>query len=158
MIFNGSWMISDFSDTTKAPEGFDKKVGSAIFPEEGAYVSYQIGYMVCSKDKEHQDAAVKMVKFWTDAYAQQLYLEMQTNPPLSPNVVPSEEFKQKNPIYMELLDASKVIKYKYDYMDNLFQPNVVDAFQNLYPLLIYNKLTPEEMAKRLTELAGKNSN
>lgn len=156
MLPNGPWMIGDFSDTTKAPEGFANKVGVAIYPNDGVYISYWEGYCICSKDKEHQDAAAKFVKFKSDAHAQQLALELKNNIPLSPKVIITDEFRQKNPIMAELIDALKGAKYNYLLLDSINYGNVTDSFKTLYPELIYNKITPAEMAKKLSEIAGKN--
>jgi len=156
MIANGPWMIGDFRDTAKAPEGFENKVGVAIYPNGGEFFSYWEGYMVCSKDKEHQDAAVKWVKYKTDANAQQLGLEIMNNIPLSPRVEITEEFKAKNPIFVELIEVSKDVKYKYMNLDTINYANVTDAFKTLYPELVFNRITPEEMAKKLSEIASKN--
>lgn len=156
MIANGPWMIGDFRDTSKAPAGFENKVGAAIYPNDGEFFSYWEGYLVCSKDKEHQDAAVEWVKYKTDANAQQLGLEIMNNIPLSPKVKITDEFKAKNPIYVELIELSKNVKYKYMNLDTINYANVTDAFKTLYPELVFNKLTPEGMAKKLSEIADKN--
>lgn len=37
MICNGPWMIGDFSDTSKTPDGFDQNVGVAAYPGNFVY-------------------------------------------------------------------------------------------------------------------------
>jgi raffinose/stachyose/melibiose transport system substrate-binding protein len=156
IIANGPWMISDFSNPEKAPAGFAEKVGAAIYPGGGVFSSISEGWAVCSKDKEHADAAVKLLKCHTDNEAQKLNLEMLGNFPLSPNVEVSDEFKRENPILAELLDAVPNAKYTYTMLDNINYPNVTDQFATLYPALALDKITPEEMAKALSETAAKN--
>jgi len=155
IIANGPWMISDFSNAEKAPAGFDKIVGAAVYPN-GVFSSISEGWVVCSKDKEHAYAAVKLLKAHSDDQAQQLNLEMIGNFPLSPKVKVSDEYKQKNPILAELLEAAPTVKYNYTMIDNINYPNVMDQFATLYPALALDKTTPEQMAKTLSEVAAKN--
>ncbi|MEN6316818.1 MAG: extracellular solute-binding protein [Clostridiaceae bacterium] len=155
IIANGPWMISDFSNAEKAPAGFDKKVGAAVYPN-GVFSSISEGWVVCSEDKEHAGAAVKLVKAHSDNQAQQLNLEMIGNFPLSPKVTVSDEYKKKNPILAELLEAVPTVQYNYTMIDNINYPNVMDQFATLYPALAMDKITPEGMAKTLSEVAAKN--
>ena len=57
IICNGPWMNGDFSDTEKAVEGLADKVKAAMYPNNGAFANYEVGYMVCAKDDAHQKAA-----------------------------------------------------------------------------------------------------
>ncbi len=66
IIANGPWMIPDFSDPEKAPEGFANKVGVAIYPESGVYDAPMFGFFIASKDKEHADATVKFFKVYNE--------------------------------------------------------------------------------------------
>ena len=49
MICNGPWMIGDFSDTTKTSEGFDEKVGAAVYPGNFVYDAPIEGMFVTSR-------------------------------------------------------------------------------------------------------------
>ncbi|HEX2926759.1 MAG TPA: extracellular solute-binding protein [Ruminiclostridium sp.] len=156
IIPNGPWMITDFSDKTKAAEGFDKKVGVAAYPGDGAFCSYEVGYMIGSKTQEAKDAAAEFIKYKTGVEGQTIALELGDVFPVSDKVVPSDDFKQKNPLFMETIDVGNAAKVKFQYFDTLVFPNVTDAWKNLYPELDFNKLTAEQFAKKLTETAAKN--
>jgi raffinose/stachyose/melibiose transport system substrate-binding protein len=156
IIANGPWMISDFSDKTKALEGFDKKVGVAMYPNSGMFSSYEVGYMLTAKDKETKDAAIKLLKFLTDAHAQQINLELSSTMPLTVNVKPSDEFKQKNPLFMANVELGGQAKNKFANLDSLNFANVTEAWKTLYPELNFNKATAEEIAKKLSTTGEKN--
>ncbi|BFT70676.1 ABC transporter substrate-binding protein [Paenibacillus sp. P36] len=156
IIANGPWMISDFSDKTKALEGFDKKVGVAMYPNSGMFSSFEVGYMLTAKDKETKEAAIKLLKFLTDAHAQQINLELSSTMPLTVNVKPSDEFKQKNPLFMANVELGGQAKNKFANLDALNFANVTEAWKTLYPELNFNKATAEEIAKRLSNTAEKN--
>ena len=156
MIANGPWMISDFSDATKSLEGFDQKVGIAIYPGSGVFSAINKGgFGVASKDKDKQEAAIKFVKFRTGAHAQQINLEMTNQPPLTARVKISDDYKAKNPLASQLIEMTAAAKYKYSYLDDVANSNVIEAFKTLYPELVYNKITAEQMAKKLSDLAAK---
>lgn len=154
IIANGTWMIPDFSNTDKCEAGFDKKVGYAAFPD-GIISAVRTGYAVTAKGEEQQKAALKLVKYLTDDNAQQIGLDMLQLCPISPNVKITDEFKTANPIFAELIEASRTVKYQYKHFDLIAQPVIGDAWQNLYPALAYDKMTPEAFAKELTTLANK---
>ncbi|AEY65326.1 extracellular solute-binding protein [Clostridium sp. BNL1100] len=156
IIANGPWMIGDFSDKTKSPEGFDKKVGVAAYPGSGAFLSYEVGYMIGSETQEKKDAAAKFIKYKTGVEGQSIALELGNVLPVSDKVQPSEEFKQKYPVFVETIEVGNSAKVKYQYFDTIVLPNVTDSWKNLYPELAFNKITAEEMAKKLTEISAKN--
>ncbi len=156
IIANGIWMTSDFVNTEKTSPDFDKKVGIAVYPGSGLFSIYDQGFMVLSKDKEHADAAAKLVKAHDELDAQKLFLDLCSNFPLNPSVQPSEEFKANNPLFTDLNSALANTTYKYRFMNGIDYPNVEDAFSQLYPALAMGKLTPADMAKKLTETAKKN--
>ncbi len=156
IIPNGPWMIGDFSDKTKSPEGFDKKVGVAAYPGSGAFCSYEVGYMVGSQSQEAKDAAAEFIKFKTGAEGQSIALELGNVLPVSDKVQPSEAFKQKYPLFVETIDVGNSAKVKYQYFDTIVFPNVTDSWKNLYPELSFKQITAEQMAKKLTDTAAKN--
>lgn len=156
IIANGPWMIGDFSNKEKSAEGFDKKVGCAAYPGNGMVTAYREGWMVTSKTDANKEAAVKLVKALTGDAAQQVNLELSSVPPLSPTVTVSDEFKQKNPVLAELINANSQAKLRYKNLDTIDYANVTDTFANLYPALAMNKLTAEQVAKKLSEAAEKN--
>ncbi len=156
MIANGPWMIGDFSDASKSLPGFDKKVGVAAYPGNGACFSYEVGYMIGSKTPEEKEAAAKFIEFKTGLEGQSIALELGNVLPVSDKVQPSEEFKQKYPLFVETINVGNNAAIKYQYFDNIVFPNVTDVWKNLYPELAFNKLTVEKFAKKLTETAAKN--
>lgn len=156
IIANGPWMIPDFSNPDKAPEGFDKKVGVAMYPNAGIFSSFEEGFMLCSKDEAQREAALKFLKFRTGAFAQSVMLEMNSVTPLTENVQPSEEFKQKYPLFIEINDFAGKAKYNYKFFDTINYANVTDSWKTVYPELVFNKATAEDVAKKLGEIASKN--
>jgi raffinose/stachyose/melibiose transport system substrate-binding protein len=156
MMANGPWMVPDFLNKEKSLPDFDKKVGVAAYPGSGVFASFQEGYMICSKDKEHADAAFEFLKFKTGAYAQQLALENDGIMPLTDKVKITDEFKVKNPLVVETIEAGLKAKNKYQFFDIISYANVIDTFSKVYPELAYNKVTAEQMAKKLSDAAAKN--
>ncbi len=155
IIANGPWMIGDFSDTAKSPEGFDKKVGVAAYPGNGTFCSYEVGYMIGSKSQEAKDAAAKLIKFKTGVEGQTIALELGNVMPVSDKVQPSDAFKQKYPLFVETIDAGTKSKVTYQLFDTIVFTNVTDAWKTVYPELNFNKVTAEQVAKKLTETAAK---
>lgn len=156
IIANGPWMTPDFSNTEKAPEGFDKKVGVAIFPEGGVISQFERGFSICAKTKEKQDAAFEFIRFKTNANGQKIHLELAGVLPLTSNIEFSEEFKQKNPLVVDLVKLSDQVKYRYQSVGATCYPSVDDAISKLYPELVSGKLSPADMTRKLDEAAAKN--
>lgn len=156
IIANGPWMIPDFSNPEKAPEGFAEKVGVAIYPESGVYDAPMYGFFIASKDKEHADATVKFLKFITDEKAQLRALNMIGRIPPSPTLKLDEETKNKQPLLAELVELNQGAKYMYPYNQASWYPNVVDRLSTDYPSLGMGDITPEEFINRLNESAQKN--
>lgn len=154
MIFNGLWMTTDFTNPEKCPEGFDEKVGIAAYPEQGLIANYAEGFVVCSTTPEKQDAAVKLMKCFTDAEGQRISMELANNIPAGNNVEISEDFKAANPFFVQLMDFRKDIKYTYATFDVMAYASVVDAFGKYYPDLAYDTITAAEMAQKLDEAAA----
>lgn len=156
MIANGPWMISDFNDETKTSKGFADKVGVAIYPNDGVFNSPMLGYFVAAKDKEHQDAAVEAIKFFTSNEIESMALEMIGRVPASATVSLSAEVTKSQPILANLLDQAQGAKVEYNYYQALWYPNVLDAITSYYPNFARGKMSATELAKVLTETAGKN--
>jgi raffinose/stachyose/melibiose transport system substrate-binding protein len=154
IIANGIWMTPDFSNRDKTPAGFENSVGIATYPEGGVFSMPHPGLMVLSKDKLHADAAVKLVKAHTDVQAQQFDLELSGNFPLSPKVKVTDAIKKSNPLFADLLETSSKAKYRYVFFDEINYPVLLDQFSQLYPALAMGKITAEEMAKKLDEVAA----
>jgi raffinose/stachyose/melibiose transport system substrate-binding protein len=77
--------------------------------------------------------------------------------PTTPEIEITSEIAAKHPLLVELINATKDAKFKYNFYQTLWYPNVLDKMSTDYPALAMNKMTPEEFAKRLTETAQKNN-
>lgn len=157
MIANGPWMTPDFADPEKAAEGLADKIGVAAFPESGLIEQYEIGYTLCTggKDEKVQEAALEFLKFKTGKRAQEIFLEDNGALPLTENVALSDEFKAANPLIAELVEMSNTNKYDFNNIDNTAVASTIEAFSANYPDLAAGGITPEDMAKKLTEAAAK---
>lgn len=157
MIANGPWMIGDFSDPTKAPEGFADKVGVAIYPEGFAYDEPIQGYMVSKQDDpEKEKAAVEMVKFFTGVHAQTVALEKQGMLPASDKVTISDAAREKFPLLAEFVQALEGAKVRTATTQSTMFPNLLDVMSAELPNLANGSMTPEQFAKALTDAAAKN--
>jgi raffinose/stachyose/melibiose transport system substrate-binding protein len=156
IIANGPWMMADFKDETKAPKGFNDKVGIATFPG-GMNDGAAYGVMIGSRDKTHADAAAIVLKAYTSPQQQVKQLELAGNIPDSPKAKISDEYQKTNPLVGKLLEyGNSNIKYRYTDYQTQWYANVTDGISNLLPDLALNKMTAEEFCKQLTELAQKN--
>ncbi len=153
MIANGAWMSSDFSNPEKSPEGFEEKVGFAVYPENGLISNFDIGFVVNADTPETIDASIKLTKLLTDAEGQALRAEMLNVVPLT-DVEISQEVLERDVFFAELLEARKTVDYQYMNFDLSAYPAVVDAFGQYYPELAYDVITPEEMVLKLDEAAA----
>ena len=153
MIANGLWMTPDFSDTTKSIEGFKDKVGVALYPNDGIFSQYEVGYILCTngKSEEEQAAALEFLKFKTGKFAQSVFLEKAGVLPLTDNVDITDEYKAENPALVETLSLAAKAKYAFGTIDNNAHESVVDVFAVRYPELVYNDITAEDFATYLTE-------
>ncbi len=156
MITNGPWMVGDFSNKEKAPEGFYDKVGVMLFPEGGMVSVSQFGYMVGSKEKEKADAAMSFIKYITSPESQLEYLQTVGNFPDSPKVSIPDSLKKDNPVLAKCLELSTQAKITYAENQAYWYPNTLDVLSNLLPQLAFSKITPEDFSKKLTEAAQKN--
>lgn len=157
MIANGPWMIGDFSDTSKAPEGFDKKVGAAIFPGDFVYDAPLQGYFVTKQDDPKvEEAAIAMVKFFTSDHAQQVGLETQGMVPASPKVEITDKAKSKYPLLVDFLDKASKAKLRSDNMQSTMYSNLLDVISQQLPRLYSNEIDAKGFAEALTTAAQKN--
>lgn len=150
-------MTPDFSDADKAEEGFDKKVGVALYPENGAVYQLERGYSIAKSTKEKEDAAFKFIQFKTSAYGQQIHLEEAGVLPLTSDVEMSDSFKEGNPLVVDLVELLNDIQYPYQTFDVISYPTVLNALGTLYPQLVDGSLSPEELTIRLDEEAKKDA-
>lgn len=158
IVANGAWMMVDFKDTTKSPVGFYNNVGVASFPD-GIYDEPTYGVMIGSHDKAHADAAVEVLKAWSNPKEETNEMVQAGDIPDSKKAVISTDYQKKNPLMADILNiGNSNIKYRFiDYQIQWYS-NVTDGLSSLLPELAFNKMTPEQFCSKLTELAQKNTN
>lgn len=156
MFPNGPWMIPDFKNTEKAPEGFYDKVGVMLLPCSGMEMVPTPGDMVGAKDPAKIDAAVAFLKFETNVENQVKALEMTGLQPVSSQITIPESLKSSDPLMAEVLDLQPLAKYTYGQNQAYWYQNVIDTFSTVLPELAYKNMTPEEFCNKLSESAAKN--
>lgn len=156
MIVNGPWMTTDFSNKDKAAAGLANKIGVALFPNDGVYAQYEIGYMVCAKDKAKQDAAFEFIKYKTNADSQRIMLEDSGTIPLTGEVKMSDDYKQKNPLVAELIGLSTNAKYAFNSIDQISYAGVITEMSKDYPSLVSGDMSVPDMISAMTDAASKN--
>ena len=154
---NGAWMIPDFSDTEKAGEGFADKVGVAMYPGSGMVANYDYGFMMCTDDPAKQEGVWEAIKWFTNAEAQRIKLEMGGNIPVGPKVELTEEYREENPLTAQIVDLMGEAEYTYKTMNKLAYENLTyDGFSSLYPALVYDQITVDEMIQQMNDISAKN--
>lgn len=156
MFPNGPWMIPDFKNTEKAPEGFYDKVGIMLMPGAGMEMVPTPGDMVGAKEPEKIEAAVAFLKFETSFENQLKSLEMTGTQPVSSNIEIPDDMKQNDPLMAQALEIQSKASAVYGQNQAYWYQNVIDAFSTQLPELAYQNITPEEFCTKLTEAAAKN--
>lgn len=155
MIFNGAWMIADFSNLEKTEEGFADKVGFALYPGNGLIQTYAEGYSICAETPEEQEAAWAWIKTLVGTEAQYDFMTMSGSIPVSSEIEISEEYKAENPLFAANVDAVQQAEYSVATFDVMAYATVVDAFGQYYPELAAGSLDAAGMAAKLDEAAAK---
>lgn len=156
MFPNGPWMIPDFKNTEKAPEGFSDKIGIMLLPGYGMEMVPTPGDMVGAKTPEKIEAAVAFLKFETTLENQIKALEMTGLQPVSSTITIPEELKTANPLMAQVLDIQSKAKMTYGQNQAYWYQNTIDIFSTLLPELAYKNITPEDFCKELTNSAKEN--
>ena len=104
MFPNGPWMIPDFSQEEKAPEGFYDKVGIMLMPGNGMEMVPTPGDMVGATEEDKIKAAVAFLKFETTPENQIKALEMTGLQPVSNNLDIPAELTESDPLMAEVLE------------------------------------------------------
>jgi len=156
MMANGPWMTGDFSDTSKADEGFADKVGVSVFPGNAVYQSPMEGMIVTAKDEKHIEAAVAMVKYFTSKEAQNMGLELIGLVPAMDKVELTDEIKSKYPLLADLLDQSITVTTKFNYLQSTMYPNLNDLMSQNLPMLLSGKMDAKQFCTEMTNGALKN--
>jgi len=153
MIFNGPWMIKDFSDASKAPEGFHKKVKSAIYPGGGIYDGQSFGMLSGSNTSEEAEATVKFFKMYFNPEESIARFKDHDQITKSPKVqIPLDVLKEKR-ILGELLNESQNAKYRFSDYQVLWLPAHYDLLDTHLPLLASGKMTAMEMVEEMNKIA-----
>ena len=156
MIANGPWMVPDFSNKEKAVAGLADQIDVMLFPKDGMVSVPGAGDMVSAADKDTTDAAVNFLKYETSLDNQITSLKMTGIIPVSSKAVVPAEFNKENPLVGKMLDLSTKAKFNFgENQANWFQ-NTLDTLSRLLPELAFDKISPEDLAKQLEEVAHKN--
>ena len=115
------------------------------------------GYFVTKQDDPAlEEAAVEMVKFFTNTHAQQLGLEMQGMVPASSTVEVSAEAEGKYPLLVEFLNQAAGAQLRSDTLQATMFSNLLDVISQQLPLLAAESITPEGFCTALSNAAAKN--
>ena len=143
--------------TEKAGEGFADKVGVAMYPGSGMVANYNYGFMMCTDDPAKQEGVWEAIKWFTNAEAQRIKLEMGGNIPVGPKVELTEEYREENPLTAQIVDLMGEAEYTYKTMNKLAYENLTyDGFSSLYPALVYDQITVDEMIQQMNDISAKN--
>ena len=152
----GQLFLSDFQDTKRSVAGLDQKMKHSLFPNETKISACVMGDYIGSKTTEQADATWEFMMFKMGPDYQRLAFELASVMPESPNVVLSDEERQKQPLQSQLVEICRTAVHVGAPYDNIMYTNVQDELPRLYPELATGNITPEDFCARLTELSQKN--
>lgn len=153
MIFNGSWMIGNFTDTRLVSEDFNAKVDCAAYPNDGMYNAPRYGYFCGSNTKEKADAAVNFIKILTGEEGMIRAFELFGAMPASNSLAIPAESAEIQPLGAKLNEFANSATYKYMTYDILWYTPVRQALITQFPLLASGDITAEQFAKALDDAA-----
>ncbi|HZG84340.1 ABC transporter substrate-binding protein [Paenibacillus sp.] len=158
IIANGTWMVGDFSDTTKAPEGFEKKVGASLYPGGvGLATTAEFSWWIPKGLKEEEtQAALAFLEFINSPEELEAYMIAEGGQ--APNLTTSADFESKlNPILAGMNQSvSSDLKIIAQSFGNAWPDAIASTeFAQNLPLLANGTLTPEKFAETLTQKASK---
>ncbi|WP_219834991.1 ABC transporter substrate-binding protein [Paenibacillus sp. R14(2021)] len=156
MIANGPWMVPDFSNKEKAADGLASQIGVMLFPKDGMVNVPGAGDMVSAASKAKTDAAVNFLKYETSLDNQITSLKMTGIIPVSSKAVVPGDFNKENPLIGRMLELSVKAKYQFGENQANWYQNTLDTLSKQLPELAFDKITPEDFAKKLEEAAQKN--
>lgn len=156
MFPNGPWMIPDFSEAEKAPEGFYDKVGIMLMPGNGMEMVPTPGDMVGASEEEKIKAAVAFLKFETKPENQIKALEMTGLQPVSNDLEIPSELTESDPLMARVLEIQNEAQVTYGQNQAYWYQNTIDTFSTELPELAYGNITPQEFCEKLSESAKKN--
>jgi len=156
MFPNGPWMIPDFSEAEKAPEGFYDKVGIMLMPGNGMEMVPTPGDMVGASEEEKIKAAVAFLKFETKPENQIKALEMTGLQPVSNDLEIPSKLTESDPLMARVLEIQNEAQVTYGQNQAYWYQNTIDTFSTELPELAYGNITPQEFCEKLSESAKNN--
>lgn len=156
MFPNGPWMIPDFSESEKAPEGFYDKVGIMLMPGNGMEMVPTPGDMVGASEEEKIRAAVAFLKFETKPENQIKALQMTGLQPVSNDLEIPSTLTESDPLMAEVLEIQNKAEITYGQNQAYWYQNTIDTFSTELPELAFGNITPQEFCEKLSESAKKN--
>ena len=157
MIFNGPWMIASLSDPTLATPGLAPQIGVCLYPEATAYAAGSTGWVVGKTTKAKEDACVQFIKFWQAPDASKEFAIAGGGIPEAAGVTFTDAEKAQNPLLVETSDLIHASKIQISDFQSHWYLNVSNEMTVLYPQLIFNKITPADFARKLTDTAKQNA-
>lgn len=157
MFPNGPWMIPDFSEAEKAPEGFYDNVGIMLMPGNGMEMVPTPGDMVGAKEEEKIKAAVAFLKFETSPENQIKALEMTGLQPVSDNLEIPSGLTESDPLMAQVLDIQGKAEVTYGQNQAYWYQNTIDTFSTQLPELAYGNISAQDFCRKLSESAEKNA-
>lgn len=153
MIANGPWMVGSFSDPDSAPEGFEAKVGYAVYPGDGIISIENVGFAMGATDPVKQEAAWEVLKFLTrqDVYARYLSVG---------GAGPTMEVDLSEVTYPRLVKEftpdAVAAEHKYPIIQQAMKPANSDAMAQYLPDLAAGRISPEEFAEIFQQIHESN--
>ena len=152
ILANGPWMISSIYDLDQAAEGLGDKIGHAAFPENAMCYNPGYAWFNAATTPETADAAATFIKFWNDTEGQIQRLLQINLTPTSPKV--DVATLDIDPILAELITKSEGTT-RVSWPWTLLSEGMRSVMSQQLAALAYGEVTPEEMAKTLSEAAVK---
>lgn len=152
IIANGIWMVNDFEDPNKAPEGFVDKVGVASFP--GVICSYPaLGIGIGAKTEEKIEASLACLKMFTSPERQSLHMGVVGEFPDSPAVGITEELMKEKPMMAQLWEIHNDVPIKTNILRTYWHPVIIETLNKYLPQFANGEIDANEVAKLLTREA-----
>lgn len=155
-IANGTWMIGDFSDTTKAVEGFDAKVGASLYPGGVAIATMNdyTWWIPSGLSEAETEAALAFLELMYSPEELETYMIMEGGN--APKLDTSADFEsQLHPILAEFNQSvSGDLKLTVQSFENIWPQQIPNEFGKYLPKLADGSMTPEAFAEELTRQAA----
>lgn len=155
IIANGPWMVGDFSDTSKAAAGFDKKVAADIYPKGTALAGNEFYWWIPKGlDPKVTEGALAFLEFINKPEELEAYMVAEGG--VAPNLKTTDAFNSKlNPILLELNNSvSQNMKSQVPTFEQIMPAQIFqNEFGKLLPKLADGSMTPKQFAEDLTKKA-----